>query len=318
MSSEEILIEKIKKEKEEVLRLKIINHINAEKVKTIVPNKPSIAPQPLTLIRPFNLSSNKMLMKKRITNTNVDELNSKITEAMKKKCEFAGEKLKESLFIHDKIILQKTPTNVKYMKKSLGRSKSKSPLRNFNLDEDLQSLSSRIEKYCVISGYDKVKSKSPLKLCFGNNNENEEKVFNSHINNIANFKNTSSTNNSNFFSNSTAIRRHFVSNNNNSLNTSTEEKIVKDMQSHKFKAKPLNRNIFSGNVSNLSKKKQPEIESFEMILQKTRMEKQEIDKKEKEKKKMNKINKMKYNNVVGKENKENVNTMNRGNMIIEH
>lgn len=290
LSSEEIQLEKIKKEKEEMQRLRNVNSQLVEKAKVFNP-KP-LNPSPLTLIKPFNLSSNnsKMLMKKRLTNTHIEEVNSKIMETMKKKCEVVGEKIKETVFINDTMKLQKTPNNVRYMKKSLGRSvsRSKSPIKK-DCEEELMSLSSRIEKYCTISGINpnKPRSRSPVKICFGNNSQNEEKMLNLHMNNILN---TDSS-----LGRSTSIRKHF-----NSNNLSTEEKISKDMNNFKFKARPLNKNIFN--------KKTPEIESFESVLQKTRMEKQMIEKKEKDLKKMNKVTQIKQNkfiNSVNPGNKEN-------------
>lgn len=315
MSTEEMLLEKIKKEKEEMSRLKNINKQNVEKVKTFV-QKP-VMPQPLTMIKPFNLSMNqsKMLMKKRVTGTNVEEINSKITEAMKKKCEKVGENLRETVFGHEKIVLQKNLNNVRHMKKSLGRSyskslsrsKSKSPARIYDTNEDdVTSLSSRIEKYCVISGFKKDnnstnnklnKSKSPIKTCFSHKSDlqqNEDKLFYNQVNNI--IMNTSKIQNKNNLS-TTSIRKHFTTN-----NISTEQKIVKDMQSYKFTPKPFNKNIFKNKKSN-------EIESFESILMKTRVEKSEIDKSDKDKKKFDKINQMKVNKLK----KENVVRMNREN-----
>lgn len=315
-------MEKVKKEKEEMQKLKMINKQNVEKVKTYI--KATVMPQPLTLIKPFNLSMNhsKLLMKKRVTNINVDEINSKITETMKKKCEKVGENLKEAVFAHEKIVLQRPEHTIRHMKKSLGRSitksKSKSPLKNQteNNEDDVTTLTSRIEKYCVISGYKSAynnhfgmnKSKSPLKTCFSNKNDaqhNEDKFFNNQVSCI--LMNTSKTLTKSTFP-STSIRKHF---NNNLI--STEDKIVRDMQSYKFTPKPLNKNIFGK-----ANKKTNEIESFESILMKTRMEKTEIEKVDKEKKRMDKINHMKVNKlrkdkmVRGRENridnKENFNS----------
>jgi len=311
LSSEEILIEKLKKEKEEMQRLRNLNSQSLGKTKAYIA-KP-INPSPLTMIKPFNLSANnsKMLAKKRVTNSNIDEVNSKIMEQMKKKCEQASDKIKESVFINDTLKLQKTPTNVRYMKKTLGRSvsrsTSKSPLRTKENDDEMQSLSNRIEKYCTISGLNlkekKNVSKSPLKICYGSK-DNEEKMMNFHINNI--FNNSES---------STSIRKHFGTQN---AKIPTEEKIAKDMQTYKFKAKPLNKNIFSNNhnVNYFPQKKQPELETFESVIQKTRMEKQMIDKKEKENKKNQKVTMMKHskvNRMFSGVNKENCNTMNRQN-----
>jgi hypothetical protein len=302
LSTEDLMLEKIKKEKEEMHRLKLINKQNVEKVKCYV--KQPVMPQPLTLIKPFNLSMNnsKLLMKKRVTNTNVDEINSKITETMKKKCEKVGDNLKEAVFAHEKIVLQKPEHSIRHMKKSLGRSisrsKSKSPIKSQNLDsneDDVTSLTSRIEKYCVISGFKSAnnnysnvhsvsnKSKSPLKTCFSNRNDlqqNEDKFFNNQVSCI--LMNTSKT-----LTKSFSIRKHF-----NSNLISTEDKIVKEMQNYKFTPKPLNKNIFCKN-----NKKQNEIESIESIMMKTRMEKSEIEKIDKENKKMDKINQMKVNKL---------------------
>jgi hypothetical protein len=277
LSSEELLIEKLKKEKEEMQRLRSTNSLYAEKVKTFAP-KP-INPSPLTLIKPFNLSSNnpKMLTKKRTTNANIDEINSKITETIRRKC--------EGVNAMETIRLQKTPPNVRYMKKPLGRSKS--PLRT---DEDVQSLSSRIEKYCVISGTRPNKSKSPVKNLF-----NAEGVFGMHVSNILNTSKNSGNGLGNVYSSS--IRKHF-----GTPQMTTEEKREQEMKNYKFKAKPLNKHIFT--------KKTPEIESFENILQKTRMEKENIQRGEKEEKRMNKIAEIKnskftrtvYPNYKNKEN----------------
>jgi hypothetical protein len=276
LSSEELMLEKIKKEKEEMQRLRNLNSNFVDRAKNYLP-KP-INPSPLTIIKPFNLSSNnnKMLTKKRTPNSNIEEVNSRITDAMKKKFEGQSQNPLEI------IKLQKTPPNVKYMKKTSTRSRSKSPMKT---EEDLHSLSSRIEKYCVISGRSTIKSKSPTKNLFSNK---EDGIFNLHLSNIMN-----TTKNSNSFTNSvfsSSMKKHF-----SMTNMSTEDKIAQEMKNFKFKAKPLNKNLFA---------KKPEIESFESILQKTRMEKKALDFKEKEDKKMNKIAQIKTNKFrnVNKEN----------------
>jgi hypothetical protein len=263
-----------------------LNFQNLEKSKT--PFSKPIVPAPLTLIKPFNLSSNssKMLMKKRMVNSNNDELNQRISETMKRK---AGENL-----MGDRIKLVKTPTNVKYMKRT-DRSRSKSPVSK--LDEDMQTLSSRIEKYCVISKQNiikdrnpdrgdrsKTKSKSPLKRLSFNNDRNDNSIlFNNNIENIRNSSNTSHS-----------IRRQF------SIDESTEDKTLKEMNKYKFKAKPLKKSIFT-----------PQIETFEQVLMKTRQEKLEIEKKEKEKLRFNKVQDIKKQSlrrtiIGGKENNKNL------------
>jgi hypothetical protein len=159
-------------------KLKEINYINFEKSKLFI-NKP-LHPTPLTLIKPFNLSSNnsKLLMKKRMVSVNPNEINNKISEHMRKKCE--SHIFKENMLLNNKIIFNKTPNKFKFCAKT-ERSNSKSPLKkmtftyensnNFfnnkpkssnnsnnngyclNLEEEnsLNNLSSRIEKYCNIS-----------------------------------------------------------------------------------------------------------------------------------------------------------------------
>ena len=143
-------------------------------------------------MKPFNLSCNKLLAKKRTT--------------------------------EDKRDL--TPTKP-----------TKSPFKS-NLDEEVISLSNRIERYCVIKA-DRSRSKSPIKLSFTNN---PEQNLNNNIKNIDNFINT------------TSIRKQFVNN-------------LYDVQP--FKAKPLNSKMF---------KKKNEIKNFEDIFEKTRLETQQIEK----------------------------------------
>ncbi len=143
-------------------------------------------PTPLTLIKPFNLSSynSKMLMKKRMVSVNQTEINNKITEHMKKKCDSIG--IRENVFINNKIIMNKTPNQFKFISR-VEKSNSKSPIKKMtfsyentifnypnsntllnsknkyssnnglgtclNLEEEntINNLSTRIEKYCCIS-----------------------------------------------------------------------------------------------------------------------------------------------------------------------
>ncbi len=122
-----------------------------------------------------------MLMKKRMVSVNPNEINNKISEHMRNKCESLG--FKEHLLLNNKIILNKTPNQFKFVTRT-ERSNSKSPIKkmtfsyenqnnnysndnnnNFNnsqlnndgyclnLEEEnsINNLSSRIEKYCNIS-----------------------------------------------------------------------------------------------------------------------------------------------------------------------
>lgn len=178
LSSEQIELEKIKKQKEELKKLKLKNENNVEKCKMFI-SKP-LNPTPLTLMKPFNLSCNnsKMLMKKRITTSNTNEIiNQKITNTMKQRVENADSKIKDSMFINNRIILNKTPTNLKFMKKTDSQD-----------DPEVNTLSSRIEKHCLIS-------KSPLKLNFGNDMNLNEKLL---VDNILNKKIENKINNNSF------------------------------------------------------------------------------------------------------------------------
>lgn len=292
-SSEELLLEKIEKEKEELKKLKLQNQLTAEKNKHYQP-KP-ITPTPLTLLKPFNFSSSKLLTKKRTGDyMDNEKINTKIKDTIRKKIESCGAGIKETVFINDKINYNKSPSTVKFMKKSIGsRSKSKSPCR----DEDMASLSSRIEKYCVITNKSmSKKDKSPVKLSF-----TEEERFNQNAKNILN----TSSDLHQLSTMSSSIRKQFAS------ELSTEDKIAREMESYKFKAKPLNRNIF---------KKQPVVESFDTILMKTRQEKQELDMKLKENKKTQKINQIKQTQARKSFNAytrdENCNTLNRNDLML--
>jgi hypothetical protein len=70
-----------------------------EKNKNLKEYKP-ISLTPLTILKPFILSSNnsKMLMKKRLISTNIENINNKIKEVMRKKCE----KINNNIFIDKK------------------------------------------------------------------------------------------------------------------------------------------------------------------------------------------------------------------------
>lgn len=231
-------------------------------------------------------------MKKRVVNNNSEEINSKICEAMKKKL---GQK-EESDSIRSS----------RYSESNQSPNKLK-----ISLEEDVLSLSSRIEKYCIVSKQSlrrinndrsKSRSKSPLKLTFNKENENP----NSNINKLeeAHFFSNLSTNSII----SSSIRKNF-----NKIEA-TEDKILNEMKNQKFKAKPMSKNLFKGvttttTVDNISTvvNKQPEILSFESVLQKTRAETHQIMQKEKDKKRDQKLMQMKKRSLL---NKENINTSN--------
>lgn len=87
LSSEEILLNKIKKEKEELKKQKKINNNYFEKaIKKTIREKP-IAPTPLTLLDPFNLSNGNMLNKKRVVqDTSSDNELTMLSSMLKTKC----------------------------------------------------------------------------------------------------------------------------------------------------------------------------------------------------------------------------------------
>lgn len=141
-----------------------------------------------------------MLMKKRMVSVNQTEINYKIAEHMKKKCE--SQAIKDSIN-HNKIISIKTPNKLKFCTK-IERSYSKSPLKKMTFDYDnsnyfsskskfntnsnvnngyclnleeensLNQLSSRIEKHCNISR--RLMNKSGNKI---NSNSKSDRSFTS-------------------------------------------------------------------------------------------------------------------------------------------
>lgn len=86
-STEEIVVEKIKKEKEMLKKQKVANASLYQKSKKYIPL--SINPLPLTLIKPFRLSSSTSTsyLKKRMTrsNTDIELFNSKIKSKLRSK-----------------------------------------------------------------------------------------------------------------------------------------------------------------------------------------------------------------------------------------
>ena len=94
LSSEEIELEKIKKEKEEIKKQKIINEKCYKRSKNYIPL--TITPSPLTILKPFHLSSSRSskFLKNRMSSTDyeINKINNQIKEKIKKKCEEFQEK----------------------------------------------------------------------------------------------------------------------------------------------------------------------------------------------------------------------------------
>jgi hypothetical protein len=149
----------------------------------------------------------------------------------------------------------------------------KSPIKS-TLDDDIISLSNKIERYCVISKRSQ-KSKSPAKLWFGSNPDEV---------NLAN--NMKAILNETFI-NTTSIRKQFDT----EKLIPSEDRVL--MRGKQFKAKPVPSGMF---------KKQPEIRCFEDILEKTRQETRMIEQTQKAIKRNEKVTNIKLN----KFNKENV------------
>lgn len=229
-----------------------------------------LTPSPLTLIKPFNLSANtsKMLMKKRIVNNHVDEINAKIVETMKRK------------------LSQKEENEINRFSRYSAPIQSPNNLK-ISLEEDMQSLSNRIEKYCIVSkqGLRKIGNKSPnnspMKLNFNKEIELDNGLEDSHA----------------FLAESimsSSIGTSFLNVGN------IEEKSGKESKIQKNKNKILNKNLSNGENN-----KQADILSFESVLEKTRAEKNLIVNAEKDKKRAQKINQMKKNSLLNKENVNN-------------
>ena len=97
MSSEEIELAKIKKEKEDFKKEKLKNEKIYKKSKKYIPM--TITPSPLTILKPFHLSSSysSKYLKNRMSSTDyeINKINNKIKEKIKKKCdEFQKKEMK--------------------------------------------------------------------------------------------------------------------------------------------------------------------------------------------------------------------------------
>ena len=339
MTSEELLMEKIQKEKEEMKKLKEINMINMEKSKNFI-NKP-LPPTPLTILKPFNLSSNnsKMLMKKRITNNNNEFIRNNNHDSMKKK---SDEKInKENISAKcNKFELNKTPNKKNFLNLNFDKSASKSPLKkfsynknNFNnlnsfgngnnnlqLDEEntINYLSSRFENNCFISNHkNKFIAKSPLTRTF----ENKENNYKNN-NNLFNKENEKDFDNDNFINytgESELNEFEFERNNLPYLNSLTIRRNFpfdkKPMKSFDF---GINNIKSQNNNNNNNNNNNEEFEDFSKVMEKSRQDKFLMDNIEKERIKKEKIDQikklrfstnnanMKPNNLSIKERKSNL------------
>lgn len=364
MTSEEILLEKIKKEREELKKQLELNALTFEKSKLFM-NKP-LPPTPLTILKPFNLSSNnsKLLMKKRMVSVNNSEINNKITEHMRKKCENHG--IKESVFINNKIIYNKTPTELKFMSR-FERSSKKSPIKKMTFsfenitcekqnkntqqeDGTITDLSSRIEKYCNISrNLDYMNNKKYLSSDKSNKSlmrsNTKAKIFKNAItekfqhkdvfhqgnytdvclnslenmlqnNNISKEKESLYNKSNDIFNNYSTI--NLTGNNdpscydniiNLTLNgaTSIRKSFANDknkennLGSNNFKARPIKKGMFhEESKKNVSTFKEPEIISFNSILEQSKHDKFLMDKIEREEAKREKINQHKISKLTNK------------------
>ncbi len=102
LSSEEIELEKIKKEKEEIKKQKLINEKCYQRSKNYIPI--TITPSPLTILKPFHLSSSRSskFLKNRMSSTDyeINKINNKIKEKIKKKCEEFHEKGNKNIYMN--------------------------------------------------------------------------------------------------------------------------------------------------------------------------------------------------------------------------
>ena len=150
LSSEELELERIKKEKEELKKQKKTFQKVYTKSKQYKPMH--ILPSPLTLIKPFHLSSSSstQYLRRRLTSTNyeIEKINQKIKEKLEKKCEEYGEKMKENVFINEQIVNQNSNPNIDFT--PINKNKFVDKIAEQNSESKL-SLSSRINKYCEMT-----------------------------------------------------------------------------------------------------------------------------------------------------------------------
>ena len=270
LSSEELELQKIRAEKERVRKLKELNNRTFEKVSKLATKEQKIVnTAPLTVLKPFNLSStNKALQKKRFNSNRDEEINQKIAFTMKKRLEDQGETI--NILTQQKII---TPPSKRLVKKSLGKSRSQSPLENpLQEDDDVQTLSERIEKYCFVTRHGQNTTKSPVRTLFRKTGPQREEGNTTQISNI----DVTSTN---------SFKRHFASSedaeNQNPNKSRVEAPIV-------IEKKPILHNVVS----------------FESVLKTTLQEKQKMEDLEKLQKKNKKLLHIKQQSLIRRINKE--------------
>lgn len=270
LTSEELLLEKIKREREEVKKLKENNMIYFEKTKNseVVKQFPIT---PLTILKPFNLSSNysKMLMKKRHISTNNDKINNKIKEVMRKKCEMQN--MSKNIFIETRKVLNESPLQEKF-NKMFNRSYSKSSEKKIYFTYETINA----------DGID-----NPFGKDYYNNNnlplkENELKEISPMKNYEKEIKEMSNAKCKNGLNNFSEIKL----NDNNSFTNNNNYQIEK---------------LSDCNNNNLKKEneKQEEIKSFKKVIENSRQEKLLLEKKEKEiikKDKKNQIKNSRFSN----------------------
>ena len=149
-----------------------------EKTKNIKENK-QLPLTPLTILKPFNLSSNNstMLMKKRLISTNNENINNKIKEVMRKKCE----KMCTNIFIDKKIKQNESPLQEKFNKMF-----NKSSEKNVNFSYEIFNSQNKQNDNPFNNDY---LNSDNLQL---NENENDEKKINNDFLEKLNSENSNS------------------------------------------------------------------------------------------------------------------------------
>lgn len=323
-SSEEILFEKIQKEKEEIKRLKELNQINFLKQKSLsIKNFCNIP----TKINNENISSNEnityteLLKKKRLIlkkDSNINHTNySKNIHGLKRTISYSNVENNQTP------IRNKTPSLIN--------------LTNNNFELDIDYLSNNLEKSCKIRDKNNKKknsneSKSPVRFYFEQNN-----TMNDHLNNIVSNNALSKYNRDNLSaSKSRSKSKSKLTDKSINLSTSGANSIRKmfsdkysNVENSKFsneeyksnpigfksvafaKKIPQTLNINYGLKINNPKNNNSNIDTFDSVIKQSLKEKLAIEKSEKEKIKLRKINLIKTEKFTskGKENFQNNNVL---------
>lgn len=153
LSSEEIELEKIKKEKEDLKKQRQIHLKCYNKSKIYKPM--NISPSPLTLIKPFNLSSSgsTQCLKKRLTKTNyeIKQINKKIKEKLENKVKAYDIQVSKS---KEPPVLIPSRNNISYLTSTvspINYNKYTKKIYTDNNNDTNMSLSCRINKYCQMT-----------------------------------------------------------------------------------------------------------------------------------------------------------------------